>query len=200
MDSRMVRSPFFTVWGVMPCSGCTPSGSSCAFGFVDAALHGAGDLVRVHDDPARQVAGGAAAGLDQGAGGAEEPLLVRIQDRHQGHLGDVEPLPEEVDADQDVEFPHPQVTDDLHPLDGIDIGMEVCHPHPQFPVVVGKFLGHPFGEGGDQHPLPLGHRLPDLVEQIVNLAGSGAHLDFRIHQPGGSDHLLHHHPFGLLSS
>jgi hypothetical protein len=31
------------------------------------------------------------------------PFLVRVEDRDERHLGDVEPLAQEVDADEDVE-------------------------------------------------------------------------------------------------
>ena len=39
--------------------------------------------------------------------GAQEALLVGVEDRDQRHFGDVEPLAQQVDADQHVELAQP---------------------------------------------------------------------------------------------
>jgi hypothetical protein len=36
-------------------------------------------------------------------------------------LRHVEPLAQQIDADQHIELAEPQVADDLHPLDGLDV-------------------------------------------------------------------------------
>ena len=176
-----------------------------ALGLVDAGLHGAGHAVGVHDHPAVDVAGGAAAGLDQGAGRAQEALLVGVQDRHQRDLRQIQPLAQQVDPDQHVELAQAQIAQDLHPLDGVDVGMQVPDPHAQFAVVVGQLLGHALGQGGHQHPLAAGHGLAHLVQQVVHLAhrtpviaGRRPDLDHRVHQAGGADDLLHEHAAALL--
>ena len=61
-------------------------------GLVDRALHRARDLVRVEDRLAADVARGAADGLDQRAFGAQEAFLVRVEDRDERDLGQVEAL------------------------------------------------------------------------------------------------------------
>ena len=50
-----------------------------------------------------QVAGGPSDGLYQRALRAQKALFVGIQNRHQAHLWNVQPLAQEVDADQDIE-------------------------------------------------------------------------------------------------
>src|SRR5665647_1505688 len=52
-------------------------------GLVDGLLHRRCHLVGIHVHLAGDVAGGAADGLDQAPGGAQEPLLVGVQDAHQ---------------------------------------------------------------------------------------------------------------------
>jgi hypothetical protein len=64
---------------------------------------------------AGHVAGGPADGLDQRGSAAQEALLVSIQDRHQRHLGQVQPLTEQVDPDEHVELAQPQLPEQLHP-------------------------------------------------------------------------------------
>ena len=74
------------------------------------------------------VAGGPADGLDERRLAAEEALLVGVEDGDQRHLGQVEALPQQVDADQHVELAEPQVPQDLDALDGVDVGVQVAHP------------------------------------------------------------------------
>ena len=54
---------------------------------------------------------------------AEESLTIRIEDGHEAHLGDVEPLTEQVDSHDDVDESQPKRLDDLRSLDRIDLRM-----------------------------------------------------------------------------
>ena len=114
-------------------------------------LHRVGDLVGVHDHLAVDVAGRPADRLDERRLAAEEALLVGVEDRDQRHLGQVEALPQQVDADEHVELAEPEVAQDLDALDGVDLGVQVAHLHAQLEQVVGEVLGHLLGERGDQH-------------------------------------------------
>ena len=84
---------------------------------------------------------------------AEEALLVGVEDGHQRHLGQVEALPQQVDADEHVELAEPEVAEDLDALDRVDVGVEVPDPQALLEQVVGEVLGHLLGERGDEHPL-----------------------------------------------
>ena len=166
-------------------------------GLVDGAPHGTGDLVGIEDHLAVRVARGAADGLDERAVGTQEALLVGVEDGDQRHLGDVQALAQQVDADQHIELAEAQVADDLHALDGIDVRMQVAHPHAMLLEIVGQILGHALGEGGHQHPLVGLDAGPDLGEQVVDLGGHRPHFDLGIDQAGGADDLLDHLP-GVL--
>ena len=61
--------------------------------------------------------------------GAEEALLVGVEDRDQRHLGQVEALPQQVDADEHVEVAEPQPPQDLDPLERVDLAVQVPHAH-----------------------------------------------------------------------
>ena len=94
---------------------------AAARGLVEHLLHRLGDPIRVHDDPPLRVASGAAAGLEQTLSLAQEPLLVGVKNRHQAHLGEVEPLSQEVDPHEDVEDAVPQISQDLDTLEGVHV-------------------------------------------------------------------------------
>ena len=103
-------------------------------GLVDRLAHRVGDLVGVHVHLAVDVAGGAADGLDQAARRAQEALLVGVEDRHQRHLGQVETLAQQVDADQHVVLAQPQLPQQLDPAQRVDLGVQVAHPDAQSPA------------------------------------------------------------------
>src|ERR1035437_2449813 len=65
-------------------------------------------------------------------------LLVRVEDRDERNLRHVEPLAQEVDADQHVELAKPQTANDLHPLARVDVGVHVPHPNLHLLQVVDR--------------------------------------------------------------
>ncbi len=75
---------------------------AAAVGLGERALHRAGDPVGIEDHPAFDVARGAADGLDQRRLGAQEALLVGVEDGDQAAFRNVEALAQQVDADQHV--------------------------------------------------------------------------------------------------
>ena len=139
-------------------------------GLVDRDLHRLGDPVGVHDHLAADVPGRAPDHLDQRPGRAQEPLLVGVEDRDEGHLGQVDALAQQVDADQHVEHAEAQVTQDRDALERVDLAVEVLDLDAELLEVVGQVLGHLLGERRDQRPLPALDPRPDLLEQVVDLA------------------------------
>ena len=116
-----------------------------------------------------QVPRGAAHGLDQAAFRAQEAFLVGIEDRHQRNLGNIEALAQQVDADQHVELAQPQVADDLHPFDGVDVRMEVAHADAVVAQEFGQLLGEALGQRRHQHALADGNAPFDLRQQVIDL-------------------------------
>ena len=112
-------------------------------------------------------------------------------------LGEIEALTEEVDPDEGVELSHAEVPQDVDPLDGVDVGVEVADPHAHPEQEVGEVLGHPLGERRHQDALLPLRALADLGQQVVHLPLHRAHLDDRVEQAGRADDLLDHHPARL---
>ena len=121
---------------------------------------------------------------------AQEALLVGVEDRDQRHLRQVEALAEQVDADEHVELPHPQLLEQLDAADRVDLGVQVAHPDAQLEQVVGEVLGHLLGQRRDQDALVLLGPELDLVHQVVDLALGRLDDDLGVDQPGRPDDLL----------
>ena len=158
---------------------------------VHRPAHRVGDLVGVEDDEAVEVPGRAPGRLDERGLRPQEPLLVGVEDRDERDLGQVEPLAQEVDADEGVEDAAPQVSDDLDPLERLDVGVEVAGPHAELEEVVRQVLGHPLRERRDERPLPLRRPLADAAEEVVDLPLHGPHLDAGVDETRRADDLLH---------
>ena len=159
---------------------------------LDGPFHRIGGAVGVHDDCAFDVSRRPAHRLDEGRVGAQETLLVGVEDGDQADLRQVQPLPQEVDPHHHVVGSQPQVAQNLHPLDGVNLAVEVVYLDVQFAQIVGQVLGHALGQCGDQHALAPSHPLVDLPHQIVHLPLHRLDDDSGIHDASGADDLLHH--------
>ncbi len=159
-------------------------------GLGDRVLDRIGHLVGIEDDPAVDVARGAADGLHQRGRRAQKALLVGVEDRHQGAFGDVEALAQQVDADQHVEGAQPEVADDLDALQRVDVGMQVAAADAGLVHVLDEILGHALGQHGDQHALAFLRAVLALGDQVVDLLLDGPDDDRRVDQPGRTDDLL----------
>ena len=187
----MSEMPLTIVSGVIPCSLVVRAlDRAAAVGLPDRRPHRRGLLVGVHQHLALDVARRPADRLDQRGLAAQEPLLVGVEDRDERHLGQVEPLAQEVDADEHVELPEPQLADDLDPLERVDLGVQVADAEAHLEQVVGQVLGHLLGQRRHQRALVAIDAPADLVHQIVDLVARLAHLDLGIDDPGRAHDLL----------
>ena len=190
--------------GVMPCSrfqAClllAPAG-----GLGHRPLHRAGDAVGVQHHAAVDVARRPADGLDEGRLRAQEPLLVGVQDGHQAALGNVQPLAQQIDADQHVERAQAQVADDLDAFERVDVAVHVAHAQALLVHVFAEVLGHLLGQHGDQgcDSRAAANSRHSAITSSTWLKPSletGPHLDRRVDQAGGADHLFDEHAAGLF--
>src|ERR671913_1178837 len=163
-----------------------------ALGLLDRPGHRRGDLVGIHVHLAGHVARRAPDRLDEAATGPEEALLVGVEDRDEGDLGEVEPFPEQVDADEDVELAETELTQELHAPQGVDVRVEVADPNPLVEEVVGEVLRHLLRQGRHEDPLVAVGSTPDLVEQVVDLPLRRLEDDLGVDEPGRADDLLDH--------
>ncbi len=136
--------------------------------------------------------------LDQAGLGAQETLLVGVEDRDQPAFGDVEPLAQQVDADQNVVDTEAKVADQLDPLQRLDVGMHVADLDARLVQIFGQVLRHALGQRGDERAIALGGGELRFVNKVVHLALDRPHLDRRVDQPGRTDHLLGEDAAGLL--
>ena len=110
--------------------------------------------------------------------------------RHQRHLGKVETLTQQVDADQHVELAEAQGAQDLDALDGVDVAVQVAHPQTLFEQVLGEVFGHLLRQRGDQDAVASGDPIVDHLDQVVDLALRRPDDDLGIDQAGRSHDLL----------
>ena len=157
---------------------------------VDRDLHRLGHPVGVHDDLAADVPRRPADHLDQRPGRPQEALLVGVEDRDEGHLRQVDPLPEQVDPDEDVEDAEAQVAQDRDALERVDLAVQVLDLDAELLEVVGEVLGHLLGQRRDEGPLTPVDADPDLLEEVVDLAVGRADRDRRVDDAGRADELL----------
>src|SRR5690606_3849792 len=115
--------------------------------------------------------------LDQRLLRAQEALFVRVEDRHERHFWQVDPFTQQVDANHNIVHAQPQIAQDLNPLDGVNLGVQVMDFDAHFEQVIGQVLGHALGQRGDERALADLDATGDLAEQVINLALSGTHVD-----------------------
>ena len=171
---------------------------AAAVRLVQRILHGIGDGVRIEDDPPVDIPRRPADGLDQRCLRAQIAFLVGVEDSDERAFGNVQPLAQQVDADQHVEHAEPQVAHDLDPLQRVDVRMQVAHADAGLIHIFGQRLGHLLGQGGDQHPLALGRRLAAFGDDVVDLGGGRPHDAVRVGQAGGAHHLFGKDAAGAL--
>ena len=105
-------------------------------------------------------------------------------------LGQVEALPQQVDAHEHVEVAEAEGAQDLDPLQRVDLAVQVAHADAELEEVVGEVLGHLLRERGDEHPLVGVGPDADLGHEVVDLALGGLHEDLGIDEAGRAHDLL----------
>ena len=126
---------------------------AAAIGFVYSPLHRISDGIRVENHLAVHVSCRTTGSLYERPFGSEETFLVGVQNSHQRHFGQIESLTQKIDTHQHVKLSSPKGPEDLHTFYRVDGRMKVAHADVQTPQIIRQVFGHPFREGGHQHPL-----------------------------------------------
>ena len=126
---------------------------AAAIGFADGLFHGVSHAVGVEDGAALNMARGAAHGLDERAGGAQETFFVGVENGDERDLGQVKTFAQQVDADEHVVFAFAQTGEKLDALQGFNLGVHVAAAHADLRIVAGEVFGHALGERGDEDAL-----------------------------------------------
>ena len=102
----------------------------------------------------------------------------------------VEPLAQQIDADQGVERALAQLAQDFDPFQGADVRMHVARLYPLIEQVLGEVFGHLLGERGDQRALACRRPFAHLVDDVVDLRERRAHLYDGVEEARRADYLL----------
>ena len=163
---------------------------AAALRLIHGCPHGICYGICVHDDMPLCVTRCPADRLDQRGAGTQEAFFIRIQDRHQCDLGNIQPLPQKVNAHEYIKYIQTHIPDDLRTLQGIDIGVQVFDTDTHLAHIVGQVLGHSFCQCGYQNLILFCNLLIHFSDQIVDLPLHRTDRDLGIQQPCGADNLL----------
>jgi len=157
---------------------------------VNGLPHRVRHMIGVHHHLAADVPRSPPDRLNERVAGAEESLLVCIQDRHERHLREIQTFPQQVHPHDDVVYPGAQVVQDVHPLQSHDLGVQIVYTEPRLAQVLGEILGHALRERRHQGAFASRRTLAQHADQVIDLPAGGAHDDLRIDEAGGADDLL----------
>ena len=136
------------------------------------------------------VSGSSSDGLDERAGRTQKAFLVRVENGHQRHFGNVQTFSQQIDAHEHVKDAGAQIADDFYTLDRINVRMQVTNAHVVFAQILGEFFCHALGKRRHQNALARRSPFVDFGKHIVDLRECRTHFHFRIHKPRGAHHLF----------
>ncbi len=158
--------------------------------YADKFAHGVRLVVGVEDDASADVPRGAPRRLHERGRGTQETLLVRVQYRDERHFGQVQSFAQEVDAHEHVELARAQAMEYLHAFDRVDAAVQILHANARLVQIVRQVFRAALGERRHEDAVAGGGGLADFADEIVDLGGQRANLDFRVQQARGPDDLL----------
>ena len=158
--------------------------------FADRRLHRFRHGIRVHYDAAVCVSRGSSDHLDQRRFRTEQPFLIRVEDRNERYLGQVDSLAQQVYSDKHVVYSGAQAAQKLCPLHRFHAVVDVLDLHAARVEIFREILCHLFRKSGDEGALSLLRAAEHLSDEIVHLCRHGAHLDHRIEKSRRADYLL----------
>ena len=157
---------------------------------LDRRPHRIRDRICIHDNMPLGISRCSANRLNQGRFRTQESLFIRIQNRHQRNLRDIQTLTKQVDADQHIEDIQTHIPDNLGAFQRVNIRMQIFDADSRIAHIVGQVFCHPLCQRRNKHLKPSIHLPVDLRNQIVDLSLDRSHLNRRIKKSRWTDHLL----------
>ena len=164
---------------------------AAAVRLINRHAHRIRNLIGVHMHLTGHITRRATNGLNQRRGRTQETFLIGIQNRNQRHLGQVQALTQQVNADQHIEGAQAQLAQKLHAAQCVHVRVQVLHLHAVLQQVLSQILRHALGEGRNQHTLITLNAHANLLKQIINLTLGRLDHNLRVNQTGRANNLLH---------
>ncbi len=143
---RLRRDPvFFIVFYLL----CPPS-----FSLTQRALHRSRNFIRIHNHKRIHISRAPTDGLDQRTFTPQKALLVGIQNRNQTHFRQIQSISKQVDTNQHIKFPEPQIPQNLYSFNRLNIRMQIANSYIRIAQKFGQILRAPFRQSGNQNPFP----------------------------------------------
>src|SRR5205823_11311961 len=89
-----------------------------------------------------------------------------------------------------VELAFAQIAQNLDAFQRLNFGMHVAATHADLGIILAQVLGHALGQRGHEYAFTGFSAPPNFVQQVVHLAFHRANFYLRVHQAGGTNHLL----------
>ena len=128
----------------------------------------------------------------------QESFLIRIQNRHQRNLRQVQSFTQQIDTNQHVKQTFPQVIHNLYPLQGIHITMDIITTDTHTCHISRQLFSHPLRQSRYQNPFIHSRPLGNLFHQIIYLIQGRAHFNNRIQQSSRTNYLIDNDTFTLF--
>ena len=169
-----------------------------AFGLLYGLLHGTGHVVGIEDGKAIEVSRGTTDGLCEASVASQKTFLVGIENGNERYFWQVETFAKKIDTYEHIIYSTTQGIHDADTFQGVHVGMYVGCLDAMPEQVLGKFLCHALGDGGDKHTLLAFYAKLYLLHEVVYLVLGWAHLYPWVEQTSGSYKLLYHNALALL--
>ena len=124
-----------------------------ALGLDYCAFHRRGNGIGIHDNLAVCVSCRAPYRLYKRCFGAQEALLVGVEDYDKRDLGNIKTLTQQVYADEHIKFSETQVAYYLHALYRVNIVVHIADFYAEIFKIIRQILGHLFSQSCEQYTL-----------------------------------------------
>src|SRR6185295_9821290 len=105
----------------------------------------------IENDPPVAISRSTTGRLNEGSMRAKIAFFIRVQNRDEAHLGQVQPFSQQIDSDKDIKHSASQIPHNLCALERLDIGVKVSNLQAQLVIVFGQILRHSLRERRDEY-------------------------------------------------